>query len=179
MTSAILIRPALAHEVPEIEDLSVAAYTQYRDAVPAPIFDAYLADLRNLARYWNEASVLVAERDGEIAGSVLFYADAASEGLGLPGGWAGFRKLAVRPGRRGQGIGRKLVVSCLDIARRLGAPAVGIHTSSFMSAACRLYDRVGFQRCAQYDLKATDIMGVESGAGEVMIIAFRMDLAPR
>ncbi len=175
--TGILIRPALPHEIPQIAELSVAAYAQYRDAVPAPIFTAYVEDLRGLERHRDEADILVAERDREIVGTVLFFADAASEGLGLPSQWAGFRKLAVHPGRRGQGIGLRLVESCLDRARRFGASAVGIHTSSFMSAACRLYERIGFQRCAQYDLSATDIMGMDSGVGDVRIIAYRADLA--
>jgi predicted N-acetyltransferase YhbS len=101
-----LIRPATKHEIPEIESEGVAAYTQYRDEVPAAIFDAYVEDLRHLAEHWDEAAVLVAEVDGRIAGNVLFYANASTEGLGLPEGWAKFRKLAVRPEMRGRLLGR-------------------------------------------------------------------------
>ena len=49
--------------------------------------------------------MLVAEVAGRLAGSVLFYADASTEGLGLPPGWVGFRKLAVDPRMRGHGLG--------------------------------------------------------------------------
>jgi predicted N-acetyltransferase YhbS len=171
-----LIRPAARHEIPEIESVSVAAYAHYRGAVPAAIFKAYLADLGRLAEYWEEAEVLVAELDGRIAGSVLFYADASSEGLGLPNGWAGFRKLAVHPEMRGLGLGRRLVGSCIDAARRLGAPTIGIHTASFMKAACRIYEQIGFRRCPQYDLRAADILGLDAGVGEVKVIAYRLDL---
>jgi predicted N-acetyltransferase YhbS len=175
--SEIMVRPARKAEVAEIESLGLAAYAQYRDAVPAPLFAAYVEDLRRLEHYWDEAEVLVAAHDGRLAGAVLFYADAASEGLGLPGGWAGFRKLAVHPDLRGHGIGRALVDACVARAWRGGAPAVGIHTASIMRDACHLYERMGFQRCAQYDLSAADLLGADSGAGDLRVIAFRLDLA--
>ena len=134
-------------------------------------------DLRRLADYWNEATVLVAELDGRVAGSVLFYTDASSEGLGLPADWAGFRKLAVRPEMRGSALGRKLVQSCVDRARQLRAPAIGIHTSSFMNAACRIYARAGFRRSPEYDLTASEMLGVVSGS-ELSLLAYRLDLDP-
>src|SRR3712207_3815033 len=101
----ISIRPAHGHEVRDIEELNVAAYAQYRDVVPAAIFAAYVADLRNLADQADDAELLVCEIGGRIAGSVMFYADASLEGLGLPREWAGFRKLAVHPECRGHGVG--------------------------------------------------------------------------
>ncbi len=111
------VRRAAAHEIPEIEAVAVAAYAEYRTEVPAPVFDAYLDDLRRLADHWRDAEVLVAEVEGSIAGSVLFYPDAGSEGLGLPSDWAGFRKLAVRPEMRGRGLGRVLTEACIAAAR--------------------------------------------------------------
>jgi GNAT superfamily N-acetyltransferase len=159
--------------------VGVAACAQYRGAVPAAFFDAYLADLRRLAEYWEEAEILVAELDGRIAGSVLFYADAGTEGLGLPNGRAGFRKLAVCPEVRGPGLGRRLVGSCVDSARRLGVPTIGIHTASFMHAACRIYERVGFRRCPEYDLRAADVLGLAPDVEEVKVIAYRLRPAQR
>jgi predicted N-acetyltransferase YhbS len=174
--SEIRVRPARKAEIAEIESIGLAAYAQYRNAVPAPLFAAYLDDLRRLEQYWNEADVLVAERDGRLAGAVLFYGDAASEGLGLPGGWAGFCKLAVHPDLRGHGIGRALVDACVTRAQQHGAPAVGIHTASIMRAACHLYACMGFQRCSQFDLSAADLLGADSGGGDLRVIAFRLDL---
>jgi predicted N-acetyltransferase YhbS len=170
------IRPATEHEIPEIEAVAVAAYAQYRAEVPRPVFDAYLEDLRRVAEHWREAEVLVAEVDGRIAGSVLYYADASTEGLGLPQSWSGFRKLAVHPEMRGRGLGRALTEACIAVARRCGVPAIGIHTTSFMQAARRLYEQVGFERCPEFDISAAD-MGLGDGAEGVRIIAYRLDLA--
>ena len=170
-----LIRPAAEHEIREIEAVSVAAYGEHRANVPHSVFNAYISDMRRLADYLHEAEVLVAEIGGRIAGSVLFYADASAEGLGLPQGWSGFRKLAVHPDMRGHGLGRRLTQACIAAARGRGAPTIGIHTASFMHPALRVYEQMGFRRCPEFDISAADV-GLGSDGGEVKVIAYRLDL---
>jgi predicted N-acetyltransferase YhbS len=170
----VLIRHAAHHEISEIEDVCVAAYAEYHDEAPVSVFEGYIDDLRRLSDHWHEAEVLVAEVGGRIGGSVLFYADASTEGLGLPQGWSGFRKLAVHPRLRGRGIGRSLTQRCIDRARRQHAPTVGIHTVSFMRAARRIYEKMGFRRCPEFDISASD-MGLGDAGGDVSVIAYRLD----
>jgi predicted N-acetyltransferase YhbS len=170
-----VIRLAAEREIAEIAAVAVAAYREYQSEVPAPLFADYIADLSRVADYWQEAEVLVAEVGGRITGSVMFYADASTEGLGLPREWSGFRKLAVEPAMRGRGLGRELTQACIDAARRRNAPTLGIHTASFMRAACRLYERMGFRRCPELDIDTSD-MGLGDGADGVKVIAYRLDL---
>ena len=169
-----LVRPAAPDEISEIEAVCVAAYAEYRSQVPLSVFKGYVDDLHHLSDHWSDAKVLVADVGGQIAGSVLFYADASTEGLGLPQGWAGFRKLAVHPRKRGRGLGRCLTQACIDSARRQHAPTVGIHTASFMRAARHIYERMGFHRCAEFDLGASD-MGLSDASADLNIIAYRLD----
>jgi len=71
-----------------------------------------------LLELWQEAAendarpVIVADEDGQVVGSVI-------------AGWDGWRfhlyRLAVRPGRRGQGIGSALVAAAEDRFRALDA----------------------------------------------------------
>lgn len=170
-----LIRHAAPDEISEIEAVCVAAFSEYRGEMPLTVFESYIDDLHHLSDHWHEAEVLVAEVGGHIAGSVLFYADASTEGLGLPQGWSGFRKLAVHPRKRGRGLGRSLTQACIDSARRRHAPTIGIHTVSFMRAAWRIYERMGFRRCTEFDLSASDI-GLGNASADVNIIAYRLDL---
>jgi predicted N-acetyltransferase YhbS len=169
------IRHAAPDEISKIEAVCVAAYSEYRSEVPLSVFESYIDDLQRLSDHWHEAEVLVAEVGGRIAGSVQFYADASTEGLGLPQGWSGFRRLAVHPRQRGRGLGRSLTQACIDSARRRHAPTVGIHTASFMRAARRIYERMGFRRCVEFDLGASDI-GL--GDADLNIIAYRLDIVP-
>lgn len=173
----IEIRSALKREIQEIEAITMAAYMGYRANLPPIVVDAYFADLRKLANYWDEAEVLVADIGGRIGGSVLFYADASTEGLGLPNDWAGFRKLAVAPKLHGQGIGSKLVTHCLNMGRHVGANAVGIHTTNFMTAARRVYSDLDFRRCPEFDVKAADVLPVSYDEGDLDVIAYKHELS--
>jgi GNAT superfamily N-acetyltransferase len=122
--------------------------------------------------------VLVAEIDREIAGTVSFYADASREQLGFPSGWAGFRTFAVDPAMRGRGIGKALLQTCLDKARRQGAPTLAIHTSRVMRAACRLYEQAGFRRSPEHDVTGSAALGLGEEAGHIAVIAYRLDFTP-
>jgi predicted N-acetyltransferase YhbS len=170
-----LIRRAAPDEISEIEAVCAAAYAEFRSEVPLSIFEGYIDDLHRLSDHWDEAEVLVAEVGGRIAGSVLFYADASTEGLGLPRGWSGFRKLAVHSRNRGRGVGRDLIQACIDRARGRHAPTIGIHTASFMHAARRVYEQIGFRRCAEFDLGAS-ALGLGDAGSDVSIVAYRLDL---
>ena len=170
------IRPAERYEATPIASIRMAAYSQYRKSLPPAVFDAYLDDLRQVEKPGDGTQLLVAEWQGRVVGSVVFYPDAGLEGLGLPKGWAGFRKLAVHPDARGRGLGRRLAEYCVNRAQELGALTMGIHSSSFMTAACKLYHRMGFIRCPEHDLRATAILGLEPVVDDVTVIAFRMNL---
>jgi GNAT superfamily N-acetyltransferase len=173
------IRPAARHEATPIASIRMAAYSQYRKSVPPAVFEAYLDDLRQVERPGDGTQLLVAEWQGRVVGSVVFYPDAGLEGLGLPKGWAGFRKLAVHPDARGRGLGRRLAQYCVNRAHGLGALTMGIHSSSFMTAACKLYHSMGFARCPEHDLRATAILGLAPVVDDVTVIAFRMNLRTR
>jgi putative acetyltransferase len=54
-------------------------------------------------------------------------------------------KLAVAPAVQGQGLGRRLVESCLAYARQQGADRVVLVSSSRLQSALRLYESLGFQ----------------------------------
>jgi ribosomal protein S18 acetylase RimI-like enzyme len=62
-----------------------------------------------------------------------------------------FRMLAVAPEARRQGVGASLVRECLDRARRAGASALVLSSMPGMTAAHRLYERLGFQRLPERD----------------------------
>lgn len=169
----IPIRPARARELREIAALFAPALEPYRGSGSDWILDAYLEELADGNPRFAEAEVLVAEHDGRIVGTIAFYADVRLEGWSnLPAGWAGFRALAVAPRMRGAGIGEALVRRCIERARDVGAETLGIHTISLLTDAVRLYERLGFVRCPEFDLRAADIFPSEN-ADEMVGLAFR------
>jgi predicted N-acetyltransferase YhbS len=171
------IRRAVRADLPQIVAVIDAAFAQYRSIIPPAIFGRYLDNLRAVGDRWDECEVFVGEHGGRVAGSIAFYADASLEGLGLPQSWAGLRSLAVHPGARGLGLGQRLSARCVERARELGAPAFGLHTAAFMTAACRIYDGLGFRRAPEMDLRASAILGIDPAGGDIDVIAYVRDLA--
>ena len=82
----------------------------------------------------------------------------------------------MHPDARGSGLGRHLVEFCLERARELGAPAVGIHTVDLLQDAVRLYGRMGFVRCPEFDLPAADVFASHDADASLTALAFRHDL---
>jgi ribosomal protein S18 acetylase RimI-like enzyme len=161
----ITIRDARSDDLDDIARVSSAAYEQYMPASDADVtpeyrkaFDAYRGDIADVRSRFGSADTIVAEDDGVIMGAVTFYPPNAraaypteAEHEDWPSDWAAFRLLAVDPTSRGKGIGRALTEECLRRARALGAPVIGLHTTSLMEVARALYQRMGWVREPKYD----------------------------
>jgi GNAT superfamily N-acetyltransferase len=170
------IRRARSKELDEIAALFGPALAPYRGSARDWILDAYLADLLDVAGRFDVSETYVGVQGGRVVGSIAFYSDVRLEGWSnFPSGWAGFRALAVHPGARGAGIGRALVERCLERAREVGAPVLGLHTIALLTDAVRLYERLGFVRCPEFDLRAADVFPSDD-ADDLDGPAFRHDL---
>jgi GNAT superfamily N-acetyltransferase len=110
-------------------------------------------ELRDAAARAAATDLLVAVDDaGMLIGTVTFappgsgYAE-ITEGPAE----AGFRMLAVAGGRQGQGVGTALVQACIDLARAAGCTTLRLSTEPRMTAAQRMYGRLGFVRTPELD----------------------------
>jgi len=92
----------------------------------------------------------VAERDGEILGSVFVMPEDETT--------ARLRVLYVEPAARGLGLGRKLVDLCLSFAREAGYRKMVLWTHSFQKPARKIYDAAGFRLTHE---EATQSFGVD------------------
>jgi ribosomal protein S18 acetylase RimI-like enzyme len=61
------------------------------------------------------------------------------------------RMLAVKPGSRGRGHGILLTEACRRRAHDLEIGAIFLYTGTFMAAARRLYEKLGFKRAPEFD----------------------------
>ncbi|GHE04718.1 GNAT family N-acetyltransferase [Streptomyces alanosinicus] len=114
--------------------------------------DAYLGELRDVAKRAAEAEVLVAVAEGRPLGGVTFVpSPGPMTDIARPRE-AEIRMLAVARTARGRGVGEALVRACVERARAVdGCVRIVLSTQRTMHAAHRLYERLGFVRTPERD----------------------------
>jgi len=142
----IEIRPILASDYAAVGEATARAFRECWTP-DSPGWEAYLARIADVESRTERAIVLVAVDRGIIAGSVTLELDsrispAASEPLAPDE--AHVRMLGVIPGHRGRGIARRLMLACIDTARRNGKRVMTLDTDPLMTVAQQLYVKLGF-----------------------------------
>jgi putative acetyltransferase len=84
--------------------------------------------------------ILIAELDGRAVGCVAL----------MPDGTGAYElsKMAIAPGLRGRGAGRRLLSGVIDRARELGASSLFLGSSRKLANAVHLYESLGFRHVA-------------------------------
>ena len=164
----IVIRDAHAEEAPRVALVLRAAYTQYKSEMPPDAWQYYLADIMDVRARMKESQLIVAEVEGNLAGTVTLYTHGRSQIEGnWPEGWGGVRLLGVDPKYRGMGLGRMLMDECMRRCRAEGMKTVGLHTAPMMAVAKAMYERMGFQHVPEFD---------HHPRPGVTIMAYKLDL---
>ncbi|GAB7181051.1 N-acetyltransferase [Kitasatospora sp. Ki12] len=140
-----LIRQALPEDLEDAGRITVEAFVGGGFTSPG---SNYVELLRDAGRRAREAELLVAvdPADQRVLGCVTFavggteWADIATEREGE------IRMLATDTAARGRGVGEALVRASLARSRELGLAGMAFSTRPEMTAAHRVYERVGFLR---------------------------------
>ena len=145
MTDAV-VRPARPDETATLRQL----LREYGQAAEQAIgrdlsFDAFGDELAALpGRYAEEqrGAILLAEASGAVIGCVAL--------RGLDEETCELKRLYVRPGTQGRGVGAMLVGGVIDRGRQLGYARMRLDTHISMLAAQALYVRFGFTEIPSY-----------------------------
>ena len=159
------VRRAREDELAEVGRLTVNAYAADGRITPDHPYATHLADAEVRQR---DAVLLVAsDGDGPLLGTVTAVpADSSIVEMCRPGE-VEVRMLAVAPAARGRGVGELLARACVQVARDQGCQRVILSSGTWMTAAHRLYERLGFARVPERDWKPRE---------DVQLIAYELPL---
>ncbi len=114
--------------------------------------DPYAQLLLDAAGRDRDAVLLVAEgAGGDLVGTVTYVRPGTPLSEVSRPDEAEIRMLAVSPAARGGGLGELLTRACLDQARAEGYAALVLSSATWMVAAHRIYERMGFARLPERD----------------------------
>lgn len=131
-----------------------------------PFQDRYSEDFKSISLEWLEEYIGVEEADYQILndpvgmiiqkGGLILLAFDEHEVVGTiclerTTGKNMITKLGVKKSHRGKGIGKKLCMSALEEAQKLGCVEVWLETSQKLQTAIQLYRKLGFE-----DMNAKD-----------------------
>ena len=153
--SSLSVHHARPDEFDRIAELTVRVYVE-GDLASA----GYTPELADVAGRAGRADLLVVrDEDGRVVGSVALVLDGDFGEVTTSDEEAAFRMLVVDPAARGRGIGELLVTTCTDRARAAGKRRMVLSTGPSMTAAHRLYERLGFRRLPERDW--TPVPGID------------------
>ncbi|WP_458125390.1 GNAT family N-acetyltransferase [Paenibacillus sp. Z3-2] len=158
-TAAVTIQPATEADHPEIVDILVASYAEYRETFEQnDRWEAYLKDIRESLDNPHLKQLWIAKIEDHIVGTVQLFETAhkAYPNFELPIDYPFIRLLGVDPQWRGHGIGRELLQQCVDSAKEMGKNTVYLYTGGQMVNAIRLYERFGIVEDAEFSSEGTE-----------------------
>ena len=129
--------------------LELQAFERQWDDCVRPASDIgpwYVADLLNQCAR-DQGTVLVAERDGKVAGYAVVYAGFSTAGDRdqIEYRYARIGDLCVTEGCRGSGIGRALIAECEARTRAAGVDVLTIRQDPANARSEQLYAALGFR----------------------------------
>lgn len=129
-----------------IRDLTLLSYHEFATMLEPEHRHAMQERQRDISKVealMGEAGTFVC-RSGERLVGVVFLVPSGQATAIYPVDWSYIRLLGVDPAFRRMGIGRRLMELAIEAARRSGEKVLGLHTSTMMPAARKMYDELGF-----------------------------------
>ncbi|MBI3751934.1 MAG: GNAT family N-acetyltransferase [Chloroflexi bacterium] len=146
--SGFVVREARPEEYEALGRITAEAYR-----LAGETEEGYFPELLDVAERARQVPVLAAveEGTGRLLGTTTYVPGPGPYHEGDFGVVASMRMLAVAPEAQGRGVGRALVLACLERTRAAGRTGLALYTRPFMTVAHRLYESMGFERVPALD----------------------------
>ena len=137
MSTGLQIRAATADDAGSISAILIEAFSELRESYTAEAFKAVTPAEDEIVRRLDEGPIWVAEKDGEILGTVSAVPEPE---------WLYIRSMAVRPNVQGLGVGSRLLNAVEEYATENGFDRLFLYTTYFSPRAIKVYEKRGFIR---------------------------------
>ena len=159
------ITPCEPADYDAIDHLTARAYAPGGFAADDP----YFIEILNVAQRAQQALVLVARQNSVPVGTLTCALPGSSWQEIARADEAELRILAVAPEQQRHGIGSALVRASIEHARHADCTALVLSSAAWMTAAHRLYQRLGFRHTPERDWQPR---------ADVHLTTYRLELTP-
>ncbi|WP_163538732.1 GNAT family N-acetyltransferase [Gracilibacillus sp. YIM 98692] len=168
--NSLIIREIKPGELAFVRKQRLENYKEYKTLLSREHWEGLKGTLSSDNDLKEGVKIFVAELDGKIIGSVVFFPPflEAYEWEVEEQGYPEIRMLAVDQSVRGRGVGKKLVHHCIEAGKKSGYETIGLHTAEFMKHAFSLYINLGFIRVPEADF--------EPANDGIIVKGFKLDL---
>lgn len=163
MNNKFIIREAFLDEYEEVGKLMVNVYSNLEGFPSQKEQPSYYNTLSNIGEFAGLPKVrLLVALDvlKKVSGAVVYFGDMKYYGSGGTAtsekNAAGFRLLAVDFNARGNNLGKKLTLACINFAKKEQQKQLIIHTTNTMQIAWKMYEKIGFKRAKELDFLQQD-----------------------
>ena len=136
-TQRVTIRRATRDDLPAVLACLAAAFEPYRARYTPEAFQDTVLTRPRAEKRLDEMTILVAERDGLILGTIAYRV--------IGDGTGHLRGMAVLPDFHGQGLADKLLQAAESALRAAGCSCVTLNTTHPLERAVRFYAKQGYE----------------------------------
>lgn len=144
--TSLQFRVATPSDAFQVGEVAVTGFrTQYAKIGPEyNVGPSRERDLRDFEKWSTHGTILVAELEGEVVGTIILLAPESDLCGSWEAGYWEFRMLATHPKTHGMGIGKNLVSYAETYARQRGAPGFCIRVRAGLPNLYGFYEKLGY-----------------------------------
>lgn len=139
-------RTGTSQDLHKLKELGLLSYGQFSHELGESHWEkmnSFLSDIHSYTGLLQNSTCFVCEDGEEIVGMAYLFPKGNPTDI-FEADWSYIRMVGVHPQYGGNGIGTKLVRQCIELAIDNKEQLIALHTSEFMHAARRIYEKLGF-----------------------------------
>jgi ribosomal protein S18 acetylase RimI-like enzyme len=147
MNNPFTYRNATEQDIPQIIDLGLISYGQYKTHMTEENMQKMMksiSDADNWKDILSKSKGFLCVKDEKIIGMAFLISSGNPWDI-FPAEWSYIRMVGVHPAYEGNGIAKALTRMCIDHAKTAGENTIALHTSEVMPAARHIYEGFGFR----------------------------------